>query len=280
MDLIITFDTQDVYTPAEAGMDAIPKALADILYEEGVPANFMVIAQRAEVLRQRGRQDVIAALKRHSVGVHTRYDAQPYDATLATELDWAGGLEVCRRMQGEAQRVCVSHEVALDERFSPAELALAFAGALLAFAQDGRLPEALPRQNDVLGPVQDPLTTPEEPGQLGWTAILELASALKEATAASGYLPANLAVRGGRAGLGSVYHVLARSHLALCQDGVSPESVDLWRFPRQPRVGLDIGARYATLSESLLVPPDLNTGNLYRFGKLQAWTLAPACREP
>lgn len=152
LDLIITFDTEDVYTPASAGMDDVPRRLADILYQEGLPANFMLVAQRARLLKERGRQDVIASLQRHSIGVHTLNAGQPYDAVEAAKHDWAGGLEVCR----------------------------------------------------------------------------------------------------------------------------PPAAVDLWRFSRQPDLGPDLGRRYAALAESLLVEPNLNTGSLYRHGKLQSWTLAPA----
>jgi hypothetical protein len=69
LDLVITHDTEDVYTRAGAGMDGIIKDLADIYSGEGVPANFRLIARRAALLKQRGREDVIAAVKRRPVGV-------------------------------------------------------------------------------------------------------------------------------------------------------------------------------------------------------------------
>src|SRR5574341_1439675 len=105
LDLIITFDTEDVYHPAQAGRDGVIKDLADILSDAGVPANFLFIARRAALLKQRGREDVIAAVKRHAVGVHTLSHAQPVAAVRAAGLDWAAGLEVCRQMEGEAFRI-------------------------------------------------------------------------------------------------------------------------------------------------------------------------------
>jgi hypothetical protein len=478
IDIILCHDTEDVYTPAEAGMDFVPKQLAEIYSEEGLTANFMVIAQRAEVLKQRGRQDVIDAMRRHCIGVHTRWDGQPYDAVVVLGKTWDEGLEEVRKLENEAcrivssvfdtqpvclsahalneapqmmvvarelglpfnysvaaaptlynisrfcgtmgfafstrkhdivtpyfegfdddlsnepgfinrleafdqridaclqakqpvmlvhpchpfkiynldwvdyyvspngvtippeewpkrrgpgrrtpaqvelamrnfrrlakhiakhpdlnvitipeavakygrvpasigrldlyaaaQRACSSKQVSLDERFTPAEIVLAWAEALLAFAQAGRLPESLPRNNDCLGPMEDPLITPEEPRDVGWPIVLDLASALLAAAKQAGHLPANLDVRGGgRAGLGSVYHLLARSYLPICQEGKAPESLDLWRFDRQPRIGIEIGQQYADLAESQLVPPDLDVSSLYRQGKLQSWTLAP-----
>ncbi len=104
LDLIITHDTEDVYFPAESGRDIVIKNLADIYSTEGVPANFMLIARRATLLKERGREDVIAALKRHSVGVHTLSHDQPVAAVQAAGVDWDEGLEICRRMETEAYR--------------------------------------------------------------------------------------------------------------------------------------------------------------------------------
>lgn len=479
IDLIICHDTEDVYTPAEAGMDDVPMRLAEIYSQEGITANFMVIAQRAQVLKDRGREDVIAALRQHCIGVHTRWDGQPYDAVVALGKSWDEGLEEVRKLEKEAysivaevfgcqpvclsahalnsaphqhviarelglpfnygyatmpplynisrycgtlnfpyyvaptniampyfegfddalshepdflrhlerfeghidaclaakqpvlllhpchpfkiysldwvdfyvspngvnippeewpkrrqagvrpraqvelalrnfrrlaqyirrhphlnvltipeaaakygqvpstigqldlyaaaQRTCASKEVSLDERFTPAEIVLAWAEALLAFARDEHLPESLPRDNDCLGPVEDPLITPEEPGQIGWQVLLGLAKALLWIAKETGHLPANLSLPGGsRTGLGSVYYLLAQAYLAIVQEGQPPISLDLWRFDRQPRQGIAIGQQFAVLAESQLVKPNLDVSSLYRQGKLQSWTLAPA----
>ena len=460
-------------------MDDVPMRLAEIYSEEGITANFMVIAQRAQVLKDRGRADVIAALRQHCIGVHTRWDGQPYDAVEAASREWAEGLEAVRRMETEAynivaeafdcqpvclsahafnaapqmhvvarelglpfnygyatlpplynisrycgtlnfpyyvaptsiampyfegfddalshepdflrqmerferhidaciaakqpallvhpchpfkiysldwvdfyvspngvnippeewpkrrqtgvrtraqvelalrnfrrlahyirrhphlnvltipeaaakygqvpptigrldlyaaaQRACASQEVSLDEHFSPAEIVLAWAAALLSFARDGHLPESLPRDNNCLGPVDDPLITPEEPGQVGWQVLLGLADSLVGEAQATGHLPANLSLPGGsRAGLGSVYHLLARAYLATVQEGRPPVSLDLWRFDRQPRQGVAIGQQFAAVAESQLVQPNLDISRLYRLGKLQTWTVALA----
>ncbi len=477
LDLVIALDTEDVYNPAEAGMDDVPKALADILSEEGVPANFMLIASRARLLRERGRTDVIAALKRHSIGVHTLRHDQPYDTVLAANLDWAAGLEVCRQMEGEAyrqiaeafdcqpvalsghaaneapqfyavaremglpyaygfaaapplqnltrycgalnfplppggdetipyfegfddalsdepafvrrlerlaakidqclaagqplllihpchpfktysldwtdgymtangvnippsewprrrqpglrtraqvdlamrnfrrlarfirhhphlnvinlaeaaakygrfpdaigrldlyaaaQRTVAQREVAIEERYSPAEVVLGWAEALVAFGRGGNLPPTLPRR-DVLGPLEDPLIIPEDLCTIGWPTLLRLADDLQRAALADGHLPANLALPGGaRVGLGSAYRALAEAYLATCRDGRAPGGVDLQTFARQPRLGPALGCSFIGVAESRMVVPNLNVDRLYRMGKLQSWTLAPA----
>jgi hypothetical protein len=481
IDLIITFDTEDVYYSAEAGRDGVIKDLADILSDEGVPANFILIARRAALLEERGREDIIGALRRHCVGVHTLAHDQPVSAVVAADLDWAGGLEVCRQAEGEAfrviaeafncqpvclsghhlyeapqnyvvaremglpylygyaaapplfsvsrfcgalnisytsplidsrdpflgyfdgfddvlssdpdfdahlerfarridaslvagypvllihpchpvktytldwidsyltpngvnippeerlkrpspglrtlgemelvrrnfrrlvrfirnhpqlnvitlpeavakfgrfpteigrvdlfaaaQRACLLDEVVIEERYSSAEVLMGFAEALLLFAREGHLPESLPR-SEVLGPLQDPLIVPEEPGELGWQGLLDLAVALRTDVLASGYLPANVPLRSGaRVGLGSLYRACAEAYLITFRDGQPPEKVELARFDRQPSIGCAIGRRYTQVSDSPMVVPNLNIDRLYRMSKLQSWTLAPA----
>jgi peptidoglycan/xylan/chitin deacetylase (PgdA/CDA1 family) len=97
MDLLLTFDTEDVYHGPEAGTDDIIKDIADILSDEGVPGNFIFIGERAKLLRERGRLDVIAAVNRHTVGLHTLSHRQPYASVQAAETDWSGGLEIYRK---------------------------------------------------------------------------------------------------------------------------------------------------------------------------------------
>jgi hypothetical protein len=175
-----------------------------------------------------------------------------------------------------AQRACALDEVAIQERDSPAEVIMGWAGALLAYAGQGHLPETLPR-SEVLGPLEDPLIIPEERGELGWPALLDLAAALQAAAGVSGHLPANLSLPGGaRVGLGSLYRALAEAYLLTAQAAQPPETVTLMPFDRQPRIGPAIGRRYAQIAESPLVAPNLNADRLYRLGKLQTWTLAPA----
>ncbi len=479
MDLIITHDTEDVYTPEQYGFDEVPKRLAEIYTEEGVPANFMVIAQRARLLKDRGREDVLAAMRQQFIGVHTLWDAAPYDSVAAAKHEWAEGLEIVRQMQTQAyrevaesfdvepvclsahafnsaphqhvvarelglpfmygyptppplynmsrycgafnfgyvivptetelpyfegfddalssqpefeahlerfaekidacvragqpamlmhpahpfkiysldwvdfyvspngriippeewprrrqagvrswgqvelalrnfrrlvqfikhhpdlnpisvpeavkkygrvpdqigrldlyaaaQRTCATRSVALDGAFTPAEIAIGLARALLAFRRHGALPEAVQRDNDCLGPLEEPLITPEEPCDAGPDLIAELAASLLRAVERDRCLPANLRLPdGSRIGLGSVYHALSRAYVAVVELGKLPEALDLWRFDREPALGHLIGLQFYGLAQSQLVEPNLDYSRLYRHGKLQTWTLAPA----
>ena len=47
-------------------------------------------------------------------------------------------------------------------------------------------------------------------------------------------------------------------------------------FERQPGICVAIGNRYTEVAECRMVVPNLNTDQVYRLGKLQCWTLAPA----
>jgi len=175
-----------------------------------------------------------------------------------------------------AQRVCALGQIVIEERYSPAEVLMAFAEGLLLFARGGSMPDTLPRR-EVLGPLEDPVIIPEPPGALAWDTLRDLAGSLQHTVAGTGHLPANLlGPSGGRVGLGSLYRALAEAVVVICQDGRPPESVQLRTFDRQPRVGSAIGRRYTEAAECRLVEPNVNINNLYRMGKLQCWTLAPS----
>jgi hypothetical protein len=76
MDVSLCFDVEDYTSPPEAGMDEIPKWNAEIMTEEGVRGSFLVIGGKARSLRQRERHDVIAAMRKHEIGVHTMFGSE------------------------------------------------------------------------------------------------------------------------------------------------------------------------------------------------------------
>ena len=79
------FDTEDYVLPQS---DAAAKRLAEILTRLGVRATFKVVGEKARVLEERGRTDVIEALRAHEIGYHTNMHSQP--PTVATYLQHAG----------------------------------------------------------------------------------------------------------------------------------------------------------------------------------------------
>jgi hypothetical protein len=105
MDVTLCFDTEDYTSPPEAGLDDIPKWLAETLSEEGVRGSFQVIGSKARSLRQRGRADVIAALSKHEIGVHTQFGSEhPTLVEALAPLDWDDGVRLCLDREGAACR--------------------------------------------------------------------------------------------------------------------------------------------------------------------------------
>src|SRR5689334_10538660 len=62
------FDTEDYILQQD---DDAAKRIAELLTSLGIRATFKVVGEKARVLDQRGRRDVIAALKKHDIGYHS-----------------------------------------------------------------------------------------------------------------------------------------------------------------------------------------------------------------
>jgi len=93
MDVSLCFDTEDYTSPPQWGMDDIPKWLSEIMTEEGVMGSFLVIGHKARSLRERKRKDVIAAMRKHEIGLHTNFGSDhPTLAEALAPLDWHEGV--------------------------------------------------------------------------------------------------------------------------------------------------------------------------------------------
>jgi len=96
LDVTLLFDVEDVFHPPEVGNDDIIKDLAEGLSAEGVVASFLFIGRRAQLLAERGRRDVIEAVRRHEVGLHTLSGEHPTMPEYCAGLGWFEGLEQIR----------------------------------------------------------------------------------------------------------------------------------------------------------------------------------------
>lgn len=79
------FDTEDYILPQD---DDAAKRLAEILTQLDVRATFKIVGEKARVLEERGRTDVIEALRRHEIGYHSNTHSQ--QPTIAVYLQHAG----------------------------------------------------------------------------------------------------------------------------------------------------------------------------------------------
>ena len=89
-------DVEDCGTPAS---DDVAGDVAEILSDRGLVANLMVVGDKARILERRGRHDVIAALRRHEIGLHSdRHSRHPTVAEYLEDKRWHDGIaEVIRR---------------------------------------------------------------------------------------------------------------------------------------------------------------------------------------
>lgn len=100
MDVLIVIGDQDTYHENDDEIDSSPIWLSDILRNEGIVAQFVIHARRAEILAEFGREDVIAAMRRHEIGLHGR-DVHPVIPEVVEGLDWHAGVEALRAVEGE-----------------------------------------------------------------------------------------------------------------------------------------------------------------------------------
>ncbi len=94
--VVLWFDADDYIQPQS---DDAAKRLAVFLTEQGIPATFEVAGEKARVLKQRQRQDVITALAQHDIGYDSSTHSQhPTVAEYESNLTWdAGADEFSRR---------------------------------------------------------------------------------------------------------------------------------------------------------------------------------------
>ena len=88
--VLLWFDTEDYLLPAS---DDAALRLSRFLTERGIRATFKVVGEKARVLEDRGRTDVLSALARHEIGYHTNFHSvEPTPAVYLSRLGWHEGV--------------------------------------------------------------------------------------------------------------------------------------------------------------------------------------------
>ena len=88
--VILWFDTEDYLLPAD---DDATKRLCEMLTERSIRATFKLVGEKARVLEQRGRRDVIAALRKHAIGYHSDFHSvHPTPAEYLADCGWREGI--------------------------------------------------------------------------------------------------------------------------------------------------------------------------------------------
>ncbi len=89
--VILWFDTEDYVLPQS---DDSAKRIAEFLTSQGVHATFKVVGEKARTLERRHRNDVIAALNKHTIAYHSNYHSwRVSPAEFEQFLDWHDGVE-------------------------------------------------------------------------------------------------------------------------------------------------------------------------------------------
>ncbi len=96
------FDTEDYILPQS---DDAAKRLAEMLTRSGIRATFKIVGEKARVLDQRGRKDVIAALNKHEIGYHANtHSGQPTIAVYLQHAGWDDGIAEFYRREEQGVR--------------------------------------------------------------------------------------------------------------------------------------------------------------------------------
>ncbi len=96
--VVLWFDTEDYIEPSS---DDAALRLAKDLTGLGVRATFKVVGEKARVLQQRGRTDVIRALAQHDIGYHSEnHSIQPTPAVYLRDMGWLDGASEFERREG------------------------------------------------------------------------------------------------------------------------------------------------------------------------------------
>src|SRR5437773_11337250 len=104
VNVILWFDREDYLLPAD---DDATKRLAEMLTQRGIRATFKLVGEKARVLEQRRRRDVIAALKKHDIGYHANFHSvHPAPSEYLADAGLLDGMaEFVRREGGGAADV-------------------------------------------------------------------------------------------------------------------------------------------------------------------------------
>ncbi len=93
----VWYDTEDYLTPAA---DDAALRLARLHTQYRLPATFKLVGEKARRLQQRGRHDVVAALRRHAIGYHTDlHSVHPVVTECCEELPWDEGVGMFRHAE-------------------------------------------------------------------------------------------------------------------------------------------------------------------------------------
>ncbi len=98
MYVFVVLDVEDLVHPES---DDVTLDVAKLLSAEGITATLCVVGEKARLWERRGRQDVLAAVGRHDVGLHSdRHSIHPTPSEYLADKGWEDGVAEAERREG------------------------------------------------------------------------------------------------------------------------------------------------------------------------------------
>jgi hypothetical protein len=102
MYVYVCFDIEDLVHP---GADDVARDIAGMLADDGIVASMCVVGEKARLWERRDRQDVIAAVGQHDVGLHTDlHSVHPTVSEYLADKGWAEGVAEALQREGPGAR--------------------------------------------------------------------------------------------------------------------------------------------------------------------------------
>ncbi len=96
--VIFWFDTEDFILPQA---DDAAMRLAEMFAQRNRQATFKIVGEKARVLEERGRDDVIASLSKNDIAYHSTFHSiHPTPSEYTRDLSWAEGVSEFARREG------------------------------------------------------------------------------------------------------------------------------------------------------------------------------------
>lgn len=98
------FDVEDIYYPHACGVDDLAGWTAEIMTEVGLPATLCVMGAKARTMKERGREDVLAAMARHELASHQVDNTHPTLIERLADKGWDDGLAAAAEYEAQVTR--------------------------------------------------------------------------------------------------------------------------------------------------------------------------------
>ncbi len=87
------FDVEDGFYPEQYGIDDLAGWTAGIMTEVGLPATLCTMGDKARTLKDRGREDVLAAMACHDLVSHQPSNEHPTLVEVLADREWEDGID-------------------------------------------------------------------------------------------------------------------------------------------------------------------------------------------